>query len=122
MRITETADRIGLSADTIRFYEKSGMLPQIGRDAVGWRVFAPSDLEWLQTLSHLRNTGMPLDEIKAFATSAHASDCDAPAQQNQRLAILQRHAQRLAQRRAELDACNAFLTHKINIYSQGFET
>ena len=116
MRINEAASHSGLSHDTIRFYEKSGMLPSIRRDARGWRIFSTDDVNWLTTLERLRVTGMPLDNVKRFAKSAHAPDCDSPAQQATRLALLEAHAETLANRRAELDACEAYLRHKIQIY------
>ena len=122
MQIDEAAQSAGLTADTIRFYEKSGMLPVIARDGRGWRQFGPSDVNWLKTLGHLRATGMPLDDVKAFASSAHAIDSESDAQRSLRLEILQRHAKTLAQRRAELDACQAYLDHKINIYSTRLDT
>ena len=116
MRINEAAAQSGLSQDTIRFYEKSGMLPRIARDARGWRDFSGEDLGWLTVLERLRSTGMPLDDVKRFASSAHAPDTDAPEQRQLRLALLERHAETLAQRRAELDACESYLREKIQIY------
>ncbi len=116
MRIDEVSSASGLTADTIRFYEKSGMLPSIARDNRGWRRFTPDNLQWLTTLERLRATGMPLADVKAFAASAQGHDPDRPEEQAKRLALLERHAKTLAQRRADLDACETYLTHKINIY------
>lgn len=121
MRINEAAARSGLTQDTIRFYEKSGMLAPIRRDTRGWRVFSSDDVNWLTTLERLRATGMPLDEVKRFAVSAHAPDCDAPDQRAIRLGLLQRHAVTLAHREAELKACKHFLDHKINMYRTSLE-
>ncbi|MEL6840981.1 MAG: MerR family transcriptional regulator [Pseudomonadota bacterium] len=121
MRINEAADRSGLSQDTIRFYEKSGMLDTIQRDARGWRVFSADDINWLTTLERLRATGMPLDDVKLFAISAHAPNRDAPEERAKRLALLERHAVTLAQREAELKSCKQFLTHKINLYRNSLE-
>lgn len=122
MHITDAATLSGLPADTIRFYEKSGMLPAIARDARGWRSFGPADIEWLKTLRYLRNTGMPLDDVKAFARSAHAADSTARDQQQTRLALLRTHARRLAAQQADLAACQTYLTHKIAIYTSELET
>jgi DNA-binding transcriptional MerR regulator len=121
MRINDAAAQSGLSQDTIRFYEKSGMLPTIRRDARGWRVFAKDDVNWLTTLERLRATGMPLDDVKQFAASAHGPNCDSPDEQATRLSLLQEHAKTLAIRRAELDACDAYLRHKIQIYRTTLE-
>lgn len=121
MHITDAATLSGLPADTIRFYEKSGMLPAIARDAKGWRSFTPSNIDWLKTLRYLRNTGMPLDDVKAFARSAHAPDANAPHHQQTRLALLQAHATRLAQQQADLAACQDYLDYKISIYTSELE-
>lgn len=117
MRIAQAAAQSGLTQDTIRFYEKSGMLPDIARDGAGWRDFRGDSLTWLITLGHLRNTGMPLDDVKRFAQSAHAPDCDSIQQCQMRLGLLRTHEARLAQKRADLEACDAYLAHKIGIYT-----
>ncbi|MDX8353269.1 MerR family transcriptional regulator [Cognatiyoonia sp. IB215182] len=121
MRINEASARSGLTQDTIRFYEKSGMLAPIRRDARGWRVFNADDVNWLTTLERLRATGMPLDDVKRFALSAHASNREAPEERAKRLALLEKHAITLAHRQAELEACKHFLDHKINIYRTSLE-
>lgn len=121
MRINDAAAHSGLSQDTIRFYEKSGMLPRIARDDRGWRHFSGEDLGWLTVLERLRSTGMPLDDVKRFASSAHAPDCDNAGQRALRLNILERHAETLAKRRADLAACETYLNHKINIYRTSLE-
>ncbi len=121
MRIEEVSNRSGLSQDTIRFYEKSGMLPTIDRDGRGWRQFSPEDLDWLTVLERLRATGMPLKAVRAFAASAHGPDAETEAEQKKRLTLLQEHAQVLSKRRAKLDECEAYLNHKINIYTSILE-
>ena len=121
MRIAEAAARSGLTQDTIRFYEKSGMLAPIRRDSRGWRLFSKDDVDWLITLERLRATGMPLDDVKRFATSVYGPDSETDAERATRLSILEQHATTLADRRAELDACDAFLRHKIQIYRNRLE-
>ncbi len=121
MLINDAAKAANLTEDTIRFYEKSGMLPQIARDGRGWRRFSPADIDWLKTLGHLRATGMPLADVKAFAVSAHGMDADTRPAQALRLDILRRHAARLDDRRAELDACQTYLSRKIAVYSTELE-
>ncbi|MEL7026471.1 MAG: MerR family transcriptional regulator, partial [Pseudomonadota bacterium] len=69
MQIAEAAAHCGLSIDTIRFYDKAGMLPILPRDAKGWRTFPPNALEWLGIIARLRKTGMTLEDVKRFAIS-----------------------------------------------------
>ena len=118
MTIKDAAAQSGLSVDTIRFYEKAGMLPRIRRDGRGWRLFDKDVLDWLCDLERLRATGMPMAEMRQFATLVHATDAERPGAAAQRLAILERHAARLVARQADLDACRAYLARKITIYQR----
>jgi DNA-binding transcriptional MerR regulator len=116
MNIKQAAARSGLSIDTIRFYEKCGMLPKIARDTRGWRSFSDDNFNWLVNLQRLRATGMPLKLVRRFAVLVHAKQDDKKAQR-ERLEILTEHASRLERRRGDLDACEAYLKAKIEIYS-----
>ena len=64
--IKETCQRTGLSAHTLRYYEKGGLLPQIERTQGGFRQYTDEDLELLGLICCLKNTGMPLREIARF--------------------------------------------------------
>ena len=116
MEITEVARHSGLSVDTIRFYEKTGMLPPIARDGRGWRRFDPNTADWLRNLGRLRATGMPLRDMRRFAELVHDQGAGTPEAAQERLAILRRHGERLIARQKELDACVAFLNQKIAVY------
>jgi MerR family transcriptional regulator, aldehyde-responsive regulator len=117
MNITEASNASGLSVDTIRFYEKTGMLPLAPRDKRGWRKFGAEEVEWLRNLERLRATGMPLVDVKRFAILVHTSDAADPLVAAERLALLTRHAERLVTRQQELDGCKSYLAHKISVYS-----
>lgn len=118
MNIKDAALQSGLSVDTIRFYEKTGMLPRILRDARGWRNFSPDTVEWLRNLERLRATGMPMKEMHRFAVLVHQADPALPEAATERLAILRVHSDRLNQRQMELDGCKAYLSKKIEIYQK----
>lgn len=112
MRISEAATRSGLSADTIRYYEKSGMLPDIPRAPSGVRVFDQRIVDWLTLLYWLRETGMPMARMRRFTTLARAGG-DTVAERRE---ILIAHSEDLARRRALLDKCEAVLAIKIASY------
>jgi MerR family transcriptional regulator, aldehyde-responsive regulator len=116
MNITEVAAATGLSLDTLRYYERAGMLPAVPRDGRGWRRYPPGLVDWLQNLARLRATGMPMAEMQRFAVLVHGPD--SPQARQERLAILHAHAARLALRRAEIDAAEGYLIHKIAIYGK----
>jgi DNA-binding transcriptional MerR regulator len=64
--ISEAAKMIGISAFTLRYYDKEGLLPFVERSAGGKRLFKDTDLEWLALIECLKTTGMPLKDIKRF--------------------------------------------------------
>jgi DNA-binding transcriptional MerR regulator len=112
MKISEAALQSGLSIDTIRYYERAGLVPAIARGADGVRRFSPKDLEWLVLLGHLRQTGMPLATMERFAAAYAQGDQTVP----ERRAILLEHQARLDARRAELERCAALLAKKLDLY------
>jgi len=112
MRIAEAAKACGLSAHTIRFYEKSGMLPEIERGADGHRRFTPRLIEWLTLLYWLRETGMSLKQMRRFTTLAKAGNAGV----EERRQILSDHAATLKAKRATLEKCESILAIKIASY------
>ena len=112
MRIAEAAASSGLSIDTIRYYEKSGLVPGINRGADGQRRFSPENIDWLTLLYWLRETGMPMRTMYRFAELYRAGDHAMP----ERKKILQAHAEHLKKRRADLDRCEDVLARKLAFY------
>ena len=64
--IGEAAQRMHLSAPTLRYYDKEGLLPFVDRSAGGARMFKESNFEWLRLIECLKSTGMPIRDIKQF--------------------------------------------------------
>lgn len=64
--INEVAQICGLSPYTIRFYDKEGLLPFIGRGKSGHREFSETDLDFLKLICCLKNTGMQIKEIRRY--------------------------------------------------------
>ena len=60
------AQKINVPPSTLRYYDKEGLLPNVARSSGGRRMFQDSDLEWLSVLTCLKETGMPIREIKRF--------------------------------------------------------
>jgi len=92
--IGEVAVRVGLNPDTIRYYERQGVLPPPDRDAGGRRSYDPGAVHLIEVLLHLRDTGMPLARITEF-THLVARD---PAGVHERLALLKDHRAEVAER------------------------
>ena len=65
--IKQISQQIGLSEDTIRYYEKIELLPKVKRNDIGYRAYSLEDRELLNSIVCLKNAGMTLDQIKQYA-------------------------------------------------------
>jgi len=68
LTIAEAAGQAGVSAHTLRYYERAGLLAPIERDASGHRRFTAEEVEWIVVCTRLRATGMPIRRIRAYAS------------------------------------------------------
>ena len=75
MRIGELASRVGVSTDTVRFYEHSGRLPPASRRENDYREYGEADVEHLQLLIDLRRLDIPLDDAGQIARWCHSGHC-----------------------------------------------
>jgi DNA-binding transcriptional MerR regulator len=75
MRIGELAERVGVSTDTIRFYERSGLLPRASRRENTYREYAAEDVEHLRLLIDLRRLDLPLEDASRIASWCHSGHC-----------------------------------------------
>lgn len=64
----EVAKKLGLTKDSLRYYEKEGLLPPIKRDSSGHRAFSESDVEWIFLIRCLRDTDMQISKIKKYVS------------------------------------------------------
>jgi DNA-binding transcriptional MerR regulator len=72
--IKEVENKYGLPASTLRFYEKEGILPKIRRTDGGRRQYSEEELDWLQLVIALKDTGMSMDEIKRYVELVKQGD------------------------------------------------
>ena len=64
--VKEVADILGVSVHTVRYYDDQGLIPGTKRDSYNQRIFDDMELEWLFVSISLRDTGLPLKEIKRY--------------------------------------------------------
>jgi DNA-binding transcriptional MerR regulator len=76
MRIGELAQRLGVSGDTVRFYERAGWLPSASRRENGYRDYREEDVEHLRLLIDLRRMDLPLETAARLASWCHSGHCD----------------------------------------------
>ncbi|WP_189059970.1 MerR family transcriptional regulator [Longimycelium tulufanense] len=112
--IAQAAEKSGLSTDTLRYYERIGLIDRPARDSNGRRSYSDDDLAWLEFLTKLRTTGMPIRLMREYARLRRAGSSTA----SRRKQILVEHRQQVLARIAELEACVDVLDYKIDNYER----
>ena len=112
LTIAEAAQRTGLTAHTLRYYERIGLLDPVDRVAGGQRRSTEADLEWLRFLQRLRATGMSIRDMQAFADLRRRGESTVA----RRRELLERHRDEVLHRIEELQDDLRALTDKITHY------
>lgn len=112
--IAEAAHRSGLSIDTLRYYERIHLIDPPARDSGGRRAYSDDDLVWLEFLTKLRMTGMPIRMMREYAKLRHQGNASAP----RRKQILIEQRGEVLSRIAELNSCLDVLNYKIGNYER----
>ncbi|WP_436699531.1 MerR family transcriptional regulator [Nocardioides sp. BYT-33-1] len=111
--IADAAATLGLTADTLRYYENDGLLLRpVPRDPSGHRRYQTADLRWIELVTRLRSTGMPIRDVRRYAELVRAGDGNEP----ERLALLQAHRDEVRRQLAEVTAHLGAIEYKIGIY------
>lgn len=111
--ISQFSALTGFSVHTLRFYEKAGILAPL-RLENNHRSYSARDVEWITFITRLKETGMPLKEIKYYADLRAQGDETAQA----RMLLLQQHNEILRQRIAVLNESVQHLDKKISYYNR----
>lgn len=111
--IGQVAEVLGVSVDTLRYYERIGLADPPRRDAAGRRRYDEADLTWLQFLLRMRTTGMPIQLMQRYADLRRQG----PGTSAERRQILQQHRADVVARIAALTDCLTVVDHKIANYS-----
>ncbi|KKJ76178.1 hypothetical protein WH95_14460 [Kiloniella litopenaei] len=114
MYIGELSAQSGLSIDTLRYYEKIGLIPDTNRDHGGRRVYQPSITDWISFLKKLRATGMGVKDMARYAALREVG----PQTANQRREMLEERREIVKNKIAELSDCLDLLNHKIDLYEK----
>lgn len=109
--ISEVAKRLGYTADTLRYYEKEGLLPDVMRLG-GKRVFTATDIHTLGVISCLKKTGMPLVQIANYIKLCQKGDSTVPA----RLALFQERRRAIRAELEEIQKCSDLIDFKVWFY------
>jgi DNA-binding transcriptional MerR regulator len=112
---SQAAEKSGFSLDTLRYYERIGLLDHIDRAPSGHRRFDGDDLEWLGVLRCLRDTGMPIALMRRYAELTRRGD-DGHDTVAERLRLLAEHDVQVQKHIALLQAQQQHLREKISWY------
>ncbi|WP_328507334.1 MerR family transcriptional regulator [Streptomyces sp. NBC_00391] len=111
--ISEVVDLTGLTAHTLRWYERIGLMPHIDRSHTGQRRYRNRDLDWLDLVGKLRLTGMPVADMVRYAELVREGDHT----YTERFELLKATRQDVLSRIAELQDTLNVLDRKINFYA-----
>ena len=110
--ISEVVDLTGLTAHTLRWYERIGLMPHIDRSHTGQRRYSNRDLDWLDLVGKLRLTGMPVADMVRYAELVREGDHT----YGERYELLEQTRRDVLSRIAELQDTLAVLDRKIAFY------
>lgn len=112
LSIGEVARRTGIPIDTLRFYDRMGLLGDLPRTVGGHRVFDDAALGLLDLVVRLRRSGMPIEDVRAFVDLVRTNG-DVPA----RIALLRRHRERVLSQLDQLGRDLEVIEWKIAAYT-----
>ena len=115
--IREVSKKTGLTAHTLRYYEKEGLLSGVERTQGGFRQYTDEDLEALGLICCLKNTGMSLQEIARFVQLTQAGEYTL----RERVNMLTEHRENVIARIAEMQKHLEKVTWKVSYFSRKLE-
>ena len=115
MTITEVSQKYQISADTLRYYERIGLLPPIPRKKNGNRYFPEGMQHFLEMVICLRHSGVSVESLVEYVTLIQAGDTTLEARQ----ALLEEQLELLQKKQHDLQRSIARLEHKISLYKSG---
>jgi DNA-binding transcriptional MerR regulator len=111
--IGRASELSGLTPDTLRYYERDGlMLRPVGRASTGHRRYTESDLDWIRLVTRLRSTGMPIRDVRHYASLVRAGAGNETA----RLDLLLAHRKAVLDQLAEVQGHLTAIDDKIALY------
>lgn len=114
MTIAEVCEKYGISADTLRYYERIGLLPRVNRNKSGIRDFSDEDCRWVEFIKCMRSAGLPIEVLIEYVSLFQQGDSTADARKE--LLIEQRD--QLTKKMNEMKKTLDRLNDKISRYEQ----
>ncbi len=112
LTIQEAAERVGLSIDTLRYYERAGLLSHVVRTMGGQRRYDADNLNGIHFITKMRATGMPIRRIREYMETPIGPDGSSP----HRRTILVEHRESMISKLQEINDALALIERKIELY------
>jgi MerR family transcriptional regulator, aldehyde-responsive regulator len=112
MKIAEVSERYEISTDTLRYYERIGLIPTVNRNGSGIRDYNDLDLRRVQFIKCMRSAGLPVEVLIEYVRLVHKGDETIGARKD----ILKEQRAQLAARMTEMQKTLDLLDHKIEVY------
>lgn len=115
--ISQVSKKTNLSVHTIRYYDKEGLLPFVDRTKSGNRIFHDQDIEWLDLICCMKNTGMQIKDIRTFIECCKNDD----AVMEKSLHILIQHKKNVQQQIKDTQKSLETIEYKIKYLPQMYK-
>jgi DNA-binding transcriptional MerR regulator len=118
MKIAEVSERYAISTDTLRYYERIGLIQQVKRNESGIRDYNELDLRRVEFIKCMRSAGLPVEVLIEYVALVQRGDQTIEARKE----ILKEQRQQLAARMKEMQKTLDLLDHKIDVYENAVLT
>ena len=118
MTIREASEKFDISQDSLRYYERVGMIPPVTRTASGIRDYQEDDLAWVELAICMRSAGLPVEAMIEYVKLTQEGDSTIPA----RLQLLKEQREELLKQKEKIEATLERLNYKIGRYEIAAET
>ena len=118
MTIAEVSKKYDITPDTLRYYERIKMIPEVTRTAGGIRDYQESDLQWVELALCMRSAGLPIETMIEYLQLYQKGDETIPA----RLELLNNQMEVLKEQRDKIEATMKKLSYKISRYEEAVKT
>ena len=116
MNSKQVAETFDLSVDTLRYYERVGVIPPIARDENGYRNYQTNDLNWIFLAKSLRSAGLSIESLIEFAALAKLSETQNVAEAQKR--ILTEQLEETDKKINEMNKIRSLLQYKLDTYDE----
>lgn len=118
MTIKEVSEKYDISQDTLRYYERVGMIPPVTRSSKGIRDYQEKDIGWVELAKCMRSAGLSIEAMIEYVRLTQEGNSTIPA----RLQLLSEQREELIEQRKKIDATLKKLSYKIERYEIAVKT